>query len=266
MVVVLNHIDTVPEDRRAGDARRRPPAARRRRPRPTCRSSPISARQRQRHRRAARRDRPPGRGTRRPTRHRLEADLRAAAEPARRGRAARGKPRALPDAAGRPRSRTPSPTRPACPTVVAAVERSTRLRAGRATGWPVASWLSRLRPDPLKRLHLDLGAAGKQLTGRGPHLGARRPTQVQRARVDSEVRALADDVSAGLAQPWADAVRRASIVAAAPTSTTGSTRRSASTDLGVARIPVLGRRRPGAAVAADPRRPRRRRSGSGRWR
>ncbi len=52
------------------------------------------------------------------------------------------------------------------PTVVDAVERSTRLRAGRATGWPVTSWISRLRPDPLKRLHLDLGADGKTLTGR----------------------------------------------------------------------------------------------------
>ncbi|MFL6001510.1 MAG: GTPase family protein, partial [Nocardioides sp.] len=43
------------------------------------------------------------------------------------------------------------------PTVVAAVERTTRMRATRATGWPVVSWLSRFKPDPLKRLHLDLG-------------------------------------------------------------------------------------------------------------
>ena len=34
---------------------------------------------------------------------------------------------------------------------------------------------------------------------------------MQRARVDTEVRTLADDVSHGLAQPWADAVRRASV-------------------------------------------------------
>src|SRR5688500_2244576 len=80
------------------------------------------------------------------------------------------------------------------PTVVAAVEESTRLRANRATGWPVTSWLSRLRPDPLKRLHLDLGAAGKQLTGRA-RTSVPAPTQVQRARVDTEVRALADEVT-----------------------------------------------------------------------
>lgn len=36
-------------------------------------------------------------------------------------------------------------------------------------------------------------------------------TPVQRARVDSEVRALADDASAGLAKPWVESVRRASV-------------------------------------------------------
>ena len=75
------------------------------------------------------------------------------------------------------------------PTVVAAVERSTRMRANRATGWPVVSWLSRLKPDPLKRLHLDLGRGGKQLTSRA-RTSVPQPTQVQRARVDTEVRAL----------------------------------------------------------------------------
>ncbi|MGH3369778.1 MAG: GTPase, partial [Nocardioidaceae bacterium] len=49
------------------------------------------------------------------------------------------------------------------PTVVAAVEKSTRTRAAHATGWPVTSWIRRLRPDPLRRLHLDLGKDGKKL-------------------------------------------------------------------------------------------------------
>ena len=31
---------------------------------------------------------------------------------------------------------------------------------GLATGWPVLSWLVKLRPDPLRRLHLDRGGAG----------------------------------------------------------------------------------------------------------
>jgi GTPase Era involved in 16S rRNA processing len=95
------------------------------------------------------------------------------------------------------------------PTVVEAVEQATRIRARRATGWPVTSWISRLRPDPLKRLHLDLGEAGRHLSGRGP-VSVPKATQVQRARIDTEVRAVADEVSAPLARPWADAVRHAS--------------------------------------------------------
>jgi GTP-binding protein EngB required for normal cell division len=52
------------------------------------------------------------------------------------------------------------------PIVVEAVRKATMVRARRATGWPVTSWLSRLRPDPLKRLHLDLGASGRDLVAR----------------------------------------------------------------------------------------------------
>jgi hypothetical protein len=85
------------------------------------------------------------------------------------------------------------------------------MRANRATGWPVTAWFSRLRPDPLKRLHLDLGKE------EGSHLSGRRrtsvpaPTQVQRARVDAEVRMIADQVTGSLTRPWADSVRRASL-------------------------------------------------------
>ena len=78
---------------------------------------------------------------------------------------------------------------------------STRLRANRATGWPVTAWFSRLKPDPLKRLHLDLGAAGKELTG-AARTSVPQATGVQRARVDTEVRALADQVGEGMAPSW----------------------------------------------------------------
>ena len=122
------------------------------------------------------------------------------------------------------------------PTVVAAIERSTRLRAGQATGWPLVSWLSRLRPDPLKRLHLDLGAAGRQLTSRS-RTSMPEATPVQRARVDSEVRELADDVSAGMTPPWAEAIRRASL-SRLPELTDRLDLAIAETDLGVARLPV----------------------------
>jgi hypothetical protein len=96
------------------------------------------------------------------------------------------------------------------PTVVEAVHRSTALRAGRATGWPLVSWVSALKPDPLKRLHLDLGAEGKVLTGRA-RTSLPAATSVQRARVDSEVRALADETGSGLGAPWRESIRRASV-------------------------------------------------------
>ena len=232
MVVVLNHIDTVPADRRQSmvdDVRRLLEAD-------GLAEVPvfaISARQ--------------GDGVaelraeivkrvadKKSTRHRLEADLRGAAARLNE-ECGTGKPRslarqraqsledALADAAG-------------VPTVVSAIERSTRMRAARATGWPMVSWVSRLRPDPLKRLHLDLGAAGKQLSARS-RTSVPEATPVQKARVDSEVRDLADDVSAGMSRPWADAVRRASM-SHLPQVTDRLDLAIAETDLGVSRLPV----------------------------
>ncbi len=122
------------------------------------------------------------------------------------------------------------------PTVVDAVESATRMRANRATGWPVTAWLSRLRPDPLKRLHLDLGKDGKQYTGRG-RTSVPGPTMVQRASVDSEVRAVADEVSAPLARPWAESVRRAS-VSRLPDLNDRLDSALAATDLDAGRVPV----------------------------
>ena len=141
------------------------------------------------------------------TAERIESDVRAAA--ARLQEAGGDAPtRALPDQ--RVRALQDAFAEAAgVPTVVEAVERSTRLRAGRATGWPLVSWVGRLRPDPLKKLQLDLGGSVKAL--RGAESAVPEATPVQRARVDSEVRALADDTTQGLGRPWADAVRRASV-------------------------------------------------------
>jgi GTP-binding protein EngB required for normal cell division len=95
------------------------------------------------------------------------------------------------------------------PIVVDAVRRATTQRARRATGWPVTAWLSRFKPDPLRRLHLDRGTTGKDLVSAAR---SSMPTTdvVQQARVESTVRDLCDDVSEGLAQPWVRAVRHAS--------------------------------------------------------
>lgn len=122
------------------------------------------------------------------------------------------------------------------PTVVKAVEDSTRLRANRATGWPVTAWASRFRPDPLKRLHLDLGAAGKALTG-AARTSVPEATRVQRARVDGEVRALVDDVTTGFKQNWAHSVRAAS-VQRLPDVNDRLDRALATTDLGADGIPA----------------------------
>ncbi len=206
MLVVLNHIDTVPEERRQSmldDVRRlldadgldRVPVL------------PVSARhgigipelRAEIARRAAEKQ---------STRARIDLDVRAAATE-------------LSQAAGQAPTRVLSPERVTAlddafaeaagvPTIVDAVERSTRMRIGRATGWPVVGWLSGIKPDPLRHLDLDLGAEGRQLSGRVRSSGP-RVAQVQRARVDTEVRVLADEVSSGLASPWVDAVQRASV-------------------------------------------------------
>lgn len=204
MVVVLNHIDTVPEDRRDAmveDVRRLLAAD----GIPDVPVIPISARQglgldalrEEIGKRVA---------DKRMTAGRIEADVRAAAADLR-------------AAVGDAPTRTLSADRVAAldsalaeaagvPAIVEAVERSARWRAGRATGWPLVSWTSRLRPDPLKKLELDLGADARTLRGSGTTLP--QATAVQRARIDSEVRDLADDVSQGLAAPFAESVRAAS--------------------------------------------------------
>ena len=232
MLVVLNHIDTVPEDRRGAmldDVRRLLVAD-------GLEKVPVLAL-------SARHDVGVDslRGAivarvsaKKMTRTRIEADLRAVAH-------------RLEEASGTAAPATLSKERVAAlddafadaagvPTVVAAVEKSTRLRAGRATGWPVVAWLSRLKPDPLKRLHLDLGAAGKHLAGTA-RTSVPEATQVQRARVDTEVRSVADDVSAGLTRPWASAIRSAS-VSRLPDLGDRLDTALAGTDLGVQRMPV----------------------------
>jgi hypothetical protein len=167
------------------------------------------------------------------TRERLDADLRAAA--ARLEEAAGdGRPRDL-DAHRTQELRDALADAAGVPTVVDAVQQATRARAGRATGWPLVSWVSRLRPDPLKRLHLDLGREGRQLTGRA-RTSVPEATGVQRARVDAAVRAVADDAVGQMSGPWADAVRRVS-VSRLPETADRLDAAVGDADLGVARLP-----------------------------
>lgn len=206
MVVVLNHIDKVPEERRESmiaDVRRLLDND----GLPQVPIIPVSARlgwgipelKREIARRVA---------DKRATKGRLEADVRAVAGAMREvsgevapKKLATARVEALDDALAEAAG---------VPTIVDAVQRSTKRRAGRATGWPLVSWISGLRPDPLKRLHLDLGAEGRVLTGRA-RTSLPEATQVQRARVDTEVRALADETGSGLGTPWQESIRRASV-------------------------------------------------------
>jgi GTPase Era involved in 16S rRNA processing len=232
MVVVLNHIDTVPEARRASmiDDLRRLLAA------DGLESVPVIAASARRgdgiaelKREIAERVR-----TKKAVKARLMADVTSVAQrmqavngDAKPGDVARSRENelvdAFADAAG-------------VPTVVEAVEKSTRRRAAQATGWPVTSWLSRLKPDPLRRLHLDLGRSSKDLTA-SARASVPEATPVQRARVDTAVRAVAEDVGAELSPAWADAVRRAS-VSHLPDLNDALDKAVTSTDLGVSRTPM----------------------------
>jgi GTP-binding protein EngB required for normal cell division len=122
------------------------------------------------------------------------------------------------------------------PLVVDAVRTSTARRCRRATGWPLVSWVSRLRPDPLKRLHLDLGASDRELVA-AARSSLPRADRIQQARVDARLRDLAESVAGRLSRPWAQAVRRASLSHSAELGDRLD-RAIGSTDLGVKRLPA----------------------------
>lgn len=90
------------------------------------------------------------------------------------------------------------------PVVVRAVADSYRLEATRRTGWPVTRWLSRFRPDPLRRLNLRSSAPAELNRTSLPAAGA-----PERARADAAVRDFADAASAGAPGPWRAAIRGA---------------------------------------------------------
>ncbi|SLK14902.1 GTPase [Arthrobacter sp. P2b] len=90
------------------------------------------------------------------------------------------------------------------PVVVRAVGQSYRLESVRRTGWPVTRWLSRFRPDPLRRLNLRSSAPAELNRTSLPPAGA-----PERARTDATVREFADAASAGAPGPWRAAIRGA---------------------------------------------------------
>ena len=85
------------------------------------------------------------------------------------------------------------------PTVVRAVERSARRDGRAATGWPLVRWTGRLRPDPLRRLHVGDERARTSLPA---------PSATQSAAVTAALRAARDSAGDGLPQAWRDDLRR----------------------------------------------------------
>jgi predicted GTPase len=124
------------------------------------------------------------------------------------------------------------------PVIGRAVEESWRLRAHGLLGWPPTRWVRRLRPDPLRRLHLrskDRREVRSMVRSSVPE-----PTPVQRAQVDTAQRQVCDRAGEGLPDVWQRSVRRAA------EGRSGDVRDAldqavVSTDLGVDREPVWWR-------------------------
>lgn len=74
--------------------------------------------------------------------------------------------------------------------------------ASARTGWPFTRWIRRLRPHPLRRLHLDKSSEGRTSV---PTAGA---AQLMRAR--AAVRDTADAVTNDLPDPWPGRLRQIS--------------------------------------------------------
>lgn len=86
-----------------------------------------------------------------------------------------------------------------------AVQKSWQFRGAGSVGWPPTRWLRRLRPDPLRRLHLrpdERRPAGPMLRSSVPE-----PTGVQRAQVETALRRVYEAAGDGLPRQWQVALR-----------------------------------------------------------
>ncbi len=85
--------------------------------------------------------------------------------------------------------------------VVEAVSASVRRDAAATMGWPFTRWARRLRPDPLRRLHLDSDQRGRS--------SLPRPTGARLVRAEGAIRDFADATTSDLGEPWPTLVRAA---------------------------------------------------------
>ncbi|MFG3553982.1 GTPase [Micromonospora sp. NPDC047557] len=128
------------------------------------------------------------------------------------------------------------------PAVTEAVEQAYRHRAGAATGWPVVRGWRRLRPDPLRRLHLPgpTGGAADPAESLVAATSVPDPTAAQRSALGLAIRAVADRAAADLPAAWPAAVTSAarSRLGDLPDALD---RAIAGTDLGLGRRPLWWR-------------------------
>ena len=123
------------------------------------------------------------------------------------------------------------------PAVAAATGNAYRHRAAASTGWPLVRGLRRLRPDPLRRLHLDTEPASPDVV---PRTSVPEADAAQKSAVGLSVRAVAIRAAAPLPPVWAPALN-----SAARSRTTDLPdvldRAVATTDLGLSRRPLWWR-------------------------
>jgi energy-coupling factor transporter ATP-binding protein EcfA2 len=130
------------------------------------------------------------------------------------------------------------------PGVVAATGSAYRHRAAGVTGWPLVRGLRRLRPDPLRRLHLDRPAVEAGPDGAAPPplavTSVPQADAAQQSAVGLCVRSVADRAAAPLPDVWAPAMANAarSRLADLPDALD---RAVAGTDLGIDRTPLWWR-------------------------
>ncbi len=88
-----------------------------------------------------------------------------------------------------------------------AVESTVKQRGRVATGWPLLSWVGRLRANPLRRL----GLKGSASSGDDPARLTRSSIQVHpvaRAKINTAVRAVTDEAGSRLPRLWRNALER----------------------------------------------------------
>jgi GTP-binding protein EngB required for normal cell division len=128
------------------------------------------------------------------------------------------------------------------PAVAEATANAYRHRAAASTGWPLVRGLRRLRPDPLKRLHLSTEPAPADAVSTEvvPRTSLPEADAAQKSAVGLSVRAVAARAAAPLPDVWAPALNTAarSRTADLPDALD---RAVAKTDLGMSRTPLWWR-------------------------